>query len=72
MGSAGAMSVGSTDRYYQKKFKNVSKFVPEEGSRGNSKFKGPVNKIVYNLTGGLRSSIGCHGAKTINDLQKTR
>ena len=28
------------------------------------------NKIIYNLTGGLRSSMGYLGAKTINDLQK--
>ena len=69
MGSAGAMSVGSADRYYQKKFKDISKFVPE-GVEGIVKFKGPVNKIIYNLTGGLRSSMGYLGAKTINDLQK--
>ena len=69
MGSAGAMSVGSADRYYQKKFKDISKFVPE-GVEGIVKFKGPVNKIIYNLTGGLRSSMGYLGAKTIDDLQK--
>jgi IMP dehydrogenase len=69
MGSAGAMSVGSADRYYQKKFKDISKFVPE-GVEGIVKFKGPVNKIIYNLTGGLRSSMGYLGAKTINDLQR--
>ena len=67
--AAGAMSVGSADRYYQKKFKDISKFVPE-GVEGIVKFKGPVNKIIYNLTGGLRSSMGYLGAKTINDLQK--
>ena len=55
--------------YYQKKFKDISKFVPE-GVEGIVKFKGPVNKIIYNLTGGLRSSMGYLGAKTINDLQK--
>jgi len=69
MGSAGAMLVGSADRYYQKKFKDVSKFVPE-GVEGLVKFKGPVNKIIYNLVGGLRSSMGYLGAKTIKDLQK--
>ena len=37
---------------------------------GIVKFKGSVNKIIYNLTGGLRSSMGYLGAKTINDLQK--
>ena len=69
MGSAGAMSVGSADRYYQKKFKDVSKFVPE-GVEGFVKFKGPVNKIIYNLVGGLKSSMGYLGSKTIKDLQK--
>ena len=68
MGSAGAMSVGSADRYYQKKFKDISKFVPE-GVEGIVKIKGPVDKIIYNLTGGLRSSMGYLGAKTIDDLQ---
>ena len=69
MGSAGAMAVGSADRYYQKKFKNLSKFVPE-GVESIVKFKGPVNKIIYNLIGGLRSSMGYLGAKTLRDLQK--
>ena len=69
MGSAGAMAVGSADRYYQKKFKDLSKFVPE-GVEGIVKFKGPVNKIIYNLVGGLRSSMGYLGAKTVKDLQK--
>ena len=69
MGSVGAMSVGSADRYYQKKFKNISKYVPE-GVEGIVKFKGPVNKIIYNLIGGLKSSMGYLGAKTIKDLQK--
>ncbi len=68
MGSAGAMAVGSADRYYQKKFKDLSKFVPE-GVEGIVKFKGPVNKIIYNLVGGLRSSMGYLGAKTVKDLQ---
>ena len=69
MGSVGAMSVGSADRYYQKKFKNVSKYVPE-GVEGIVRFKGPVDKIIYNLVGGLKSSMGYLGAKTIQDLQK--
>ena len=69
MGSVGAMSIGSADRYYQKKIKNVSKYVPE-GVEGIVKFKGPVNKIISNLIGGLKSSMGYLGAKTIKDLQK--
>ena len=69
MGSAGAMAAGSADRYYQKKSQNVSKYVPE-GVEGLVKFKGTVEKIIYNLIGGLKSSMGYLGAKTISDLQK--
>ena len=67
MGSVGAMSVGSSDRYYQKKFKDISKYVPE-GVEGIVKFKGSVGKIIYNLIGGLKSSMGYLGAKNIYEL----
>ncbi len=69
MGSVGAMNAGSADRYYQKKFKDITKYVPE-GVEGMVKFKGSVKEIIYNLVGGLKSSMGYLGAKTINDLQK--
>ena len=69
MGSAGAMSAGSADRYFQKKNKNISKYVAE-GVEGIVQFKGPVNKIIYQLIGGLKSSMGYMGSKTIEDLQK--
>ena len=69
MGSVGAMSVGSADRYYQKNFKDTSKYVPE-GVEGMVKFKGSVSKVIYSLVGGLKSSMGYLGARTIKDLQK--
>jgi len=69
MGSAGAMSAGSADRYFQKKNKNISKYVAE-GVEGIVQFKGSVNKIIYQLIGGLKSSMGYMGSKTIKDLQK--
>lgn len=69
MGSVGAMNAGSADRYYQKKTKNIKKYVPE-GVEGMVKFKGSVKEIIYNLVGGLKSSMGYMGAKTIKDLQK--
>jgi len=69
MGSAGAMSAGSADRYFQEKNKNISKYVAE-GVEGIVQFKGPVNKIIYQLIGGLKSSMGYMGSKTIKDLQK--
>ena len=69
MGSAGAMSAGSADRYFQKKSQNISKFVPE-GVEGIVQFKGSVNKIIYQLVGGLKSSMGYMGSEKIKDLQK--
>ena len=69
MGSAGAMSAGSADRYFQKKNKNISKYVAE-GVEGIVQFKGPLNKIIHQLVGGLKSSMGYMGSKTIKDLQK--
>ena len=69
MGSAGAMSTGSADRYFQKKNKDILKYVPE-GVESIVQFKGPVNKIIYQLIGGLKSSMGYMGSKTIKNLQK--
>tara|TARA_Y100000590_G_scaffold435591_1_gene555189 strand:+ start:1357 stop:2424 length:1068 start_codon:yes stop_codon:yes gene_type:complete len=69
MGSVGAMNAGSADRYYQKKNKDNTKYVPE-GVEGMVKFKGSVKEIIYNLIGGLKSSMGYMGTKTIKDLQK--
>ena len=56
MGSIGAMSAGSANRYFQKNFKDKSKFVPE-GVEGRVEYKGNVSKIIYQLQGGLRSSM---------------
>ncbi len=47
MGSIGAMNKGSADRYFQKKQKNISKYVAE-GVEGFVKYKGPVDKISIN------------------------
>jgi len=69
MGSIGAMSAGSSNRYFQKNYKDKSKFVPE-GVEARVPYKGPVNRILYQLQGGLRSSMGYIGAKTIKDITK--
>ena len=69
MGSIGAMSAGSANRYFQKNFKNKSKFVPE-GVEGRVEYKGKVAKIIYQLQGGLRSSMGYIGAKNLNEINK--
>ena len=69
MGSIGAMSAGSSNRYFQKNQKDKSKFVPE-GVEGRVKYKGNVSKIIYQLKGGLRSSMGYVGAKKLSDIKK--
>jgi IMP dehydrogenase len=69
MGSIGAMSAGSSNRYFQKNYKDKSKFVPE-GVEGRVEFKGKVSKIIYQLTGGLRSSMGYIGAKNLINIKK--
>ena len=69
MGSIGAMSAGSANRYFQKNFKDKSKFVPE-GVEGRVEYKGKVSKIIYQLQGGLRSSMGYIGAKNLNEINK--
>ena len=69
MGSIGAMSSGSANRYFQKNFKDKSKFVPE-GVEGRVEYKGKVSKIIYQLQGGLRSSMGYIGAKNLKEINK--
>ncbi|MDA9604265.1 IMP dehydrogenase [Candidatus Pelagibacter sp.] len=68
MGSVGAMNKGSADRYFQKKQKDSSKYVPE-GVEGFVRYKGDVQKIIYKLVGGLKSSMGYLGAKKIVNLK---
>ncbi len=69
MGSIGAMSAGSAGRYFQKNFKDKSKFVPE-GVEGRVEYKGKVSKIIYQLQGGLRSSMGYIGARNLREINK--
>ena len=69
MGSVGAMNRGSADRYFQKKQKDKSKYVPE-GVEGLIKYKGDVSSTIHKLVGGLRSSMGYLGAAQIKFLSK--
>ncbi len=69
MGSIGAMSAGSSNRYFQKNYKDKSKFVPE-GVDGRVEYKGKVSDIIYQLKGGLKSSMGYIGAKKLEDIKK--
>jgi IMP dehydrogenase len=68
MGSVGAMNKGSADRYFQKKQKDLSKYVPE-GVEGFARYKGDVKSIIYKLIGGLKSSMGYLGAKKVPNLK---
>lgn len=68
MGSAGAMSRGSADRYFQEEVSESHKFVPE-GVEGRVPFKGPVAGVVHQLVGGLRAAMGYTGAATIEEMQ---
>ena len=69
MGSLGAMSQGSGDRYFQDVEDGIKKLVPE-GIEGRVAYKGSLSEIVYQYAGGLRAGMGYCGAKTIKDLQK--
>ena len=67
MGSLGAMSQGSSDRYFQDKESN-EKLVPE-GIEGRVPYKGPMAAIVHQMMGGLRSSMGYTGCASIEEMR---
>ena len=69
MGSLGAMAQqqGSSDRYFQEETELVEKLVPE-GIEGRVPYKGSVLAIVHQLLGGVRSSMGYTGNRTIADM----
>lgn len=71
MGSIGAMaqSQGSSDRYFQDTTQGTEKLVPE-GIEGRVAYKGPVQSIIHQLMGGLRSCMGYTGCETIPQLHK--
>lgn len=69
MGSVEAMERGSKDRYGQADISEKKKLVPE-GVSGRVPYKGTVDRIIYQMSGGLRSGMGYCGAKTITELQQ--
>lgn len=69
MGSLGAMSAGGKERYGQGDVKEEGKFVPE-GIEGQIVYKGPVAHEIFQLIGGLKSSMGYLGSKDISTFQK--
>jgi IMP dehydrogenase len=68
MGSLGAMTEGSAERYFQDNDSNVDKYVPE-GIEGMVPYKGSVLAIIFQLTGGLRSSMGYCGCASIDEMR---
>ena len=68
MGSIGAMKDGAADRYFQDPANNADKLVPE-GIEGRVAYKGSVVSILYQLVGGMRSSMGYCGCATIEDMR---
>ena len=68
MGSIGAMTKGSSDRYFQEGTAQ-DKLVPE-GIEGRVPYAGSIKDVVHQLLGGLRSSMGYMGAKDIHTLQE--
>lgn len=68
MGSIGAMTKGSSDRYFQEGTAQ-DKLVPE-GIEGRVPFAGSIKDVIHQLIGGLRSAMGYVGAKDILTLQE--
>jgi IMP dehydrogenase len=67
MGSISAMQKGSSDRYFQADSAD-EKLVPE-GVEGRVPYKGPLTNTIHQLLGGVRSSMGYVGCKTIEELR---
>jgi IMP dehydrogenase len=67
MGSMGAMQQGSKDRYFQHDV-SADKLVPE-GIEGRVPYKGSLSGVVHQLLGGLRSSMGYLGCKSIEQFR---
>lgn len=68
MGSIGAMTKGSTDRYFQEGTA-ADKLVPE-GIEGMVPYRGSISDIIHQMVGGLRSSMGYLGSESIPVFQE--
>ena len=71
MGSVEAMEDGSKDRYFQDVEDDIKKLVPE-GIVGRVPYKGMVQEVLYQITGGLQAGMGYCGAQTIEKLQEAK
>jgi len=70
MGSLGAMSQqhGSSDRYFQEN-DEIEKLVPE-GIEGRVPYKGPLDAIIHQVTGGIRAAMGYTGCSNLKELRE--
>ena len=68
MGSLGAMARGSADRYFQEEIEKL-KLVPE-GIEGQVPYKGPIENVIHQLVGGLKSAMGYTGNANIESMKK--
>ncbi len=68
MGSLGAMQSGSRDRYFQDQETDAAKLVPE-GIEGRVPYKGAMPKILHQLMGGLRASMGYTGCADLPTMR---
>ncbi|MFA5329985.1 MAG: IMP dehydrogenase [Prolixibacteraceae bacterium] len=71
MGSVEAMQTGSKDRYFQDMEDDIKKLVPE-GIVARVPYKGSLDEVLHQLTGGIRAGMGYCGAKNIEILQHAR
>ena len=69
MGSIGAMTERQDANRYLQEDIDADKLVPE-GIEGRVAYKGLVIKVIDQLIGGLRQSMGYIGCKTIDEMQK--
>lgn len=69
MGSVGAMSEGSADRYFQGGVSQSGKLVPE-GIEGRVPYKGPIAHVIHQMVGGLRAAMGYTGCATIPEMKE--
>src|SRR5256885_10622161 len=68
MGSLGAVQQGADDRYFQEAEMNVDKLVPE-GVEGRVPYKGSALRVIEQLMGGVRASMGYTGCSSVEELR---
>ncbi len=68
MGSAGAMTLGSSDRYGQASIRDSRKYVPE-GVEGRVPYRGQLADFVYQMVGGLRAAMGYCGCSSLDEFR---